>query len=158
MEPEGSLQHSQVPATCTYPEPARSSPYPTSHFSNIHLNIILLSTPGSPKWSLSLRFPHQTPVYTYSLPVHATWPAYLILLDFITRKILGEQYRSCSPPLCSFLHTPVISPLLGPNILLNALFPNTPYKTTYKNYSSVYPLIFKFLDSKLEDKRFCTES
>jgi len=26
MEPEGSLQHSQVPATCSYPEPARSSP------------------------------------------------------------------------------------------------------------------------------------
>ena len=28
MEPEGSLPHSQVPATCPYPEPARSSPCP----------------------------------------------------------------------------------------------------------------------------------
>jgi len=28
MEPEGSLPHSQVPATCLYPQPARSSPYP----------------------------------------------------------------------------------------------------------------------------------
>ena len=28
MEPEGSLLHSQVPATCSYPEPAQSSPYP----------------------------------------------------------------------------------------------------------------------------------
>jgi len=28
MEPEGSLPYSQVPATCPYPEPARSSPYP----------------------------------------------------------------------------------------------------------------------------------
>jgi len=28
MEPEGSLPHSQVPATCPCPEPARSSPYP----------------------------------------------------------------------------------------------------------------------------------
>jgi len=27
MEPEDSLPHSQVPATCPYPEPARSSPY-----------------------------------------------------------------------------------------------------------------------------------
>jgi len=27
MEPEGSLLHPQVPATCPYPEPARSSPY-----------------------------------------------------------------------------------------------------------------------------------
>jgi hypothetical protein len=24
--------------------------------------------PGSPQWSLSLRFPHQTPVYTSTLP------------------------------------------------------------------------------------------
>jgi len=27
MEPEGSLLHLQVPATCPYSEPARSSPY-----------------------------------------------------------------------------------------------------------------------------------
>jgi len=26
MKPEGSLPHSQVPATCPYPEPARPSP------------------------------------------------------------------------------------------------------------------------------------
>jgi len=51
MEPEGSIPHSQVPVTCSYPDPARSSPYPTSHFLKIHLNIILPSTPGSPKWS-----------------------------------------------------------------------------------------------------------
>ena len=28
METEGSLLQSQVPATCPYPEPARSRPYP----------------------------------------------------------------------------------------------------------------------------------
>ena len=28
MEPEGSLRHSQVPATRPYPNPARPSPYP----------------------------------------------------------------------------------------------------------------------------------
>ena len=36
---------------------------PTSYFLNIHLNIILPFTPGSPRCSLSLRFPHHNPVY-----------------------------------------------------------------------------------------------
>ena len=39
MEPEGSLP--QVPVTCPYPEPARYSYTPISHFLKIHLNIIL---------------------------------------------------------------------------------------------------------------------
>jgi hypothetical protein len=37
MEPEGSLPHSQVPATCLYPEPTQSSPYP---------HILLLEDPS----------------------------------------------------------------------------------------------------------------
>ena len=45
---------------------------PTSYFLKIHLNIILVSTPGSFKWSLSLRFPHQNTVHTS--PLHATCP------------------------------------------------------------------------------------
>ena len=55
-------------ATFSYPEPAQSSPYLTSHFLKIHLNIILSSTPGSPQWSLSLRFPHQNSVHASPLP------------------------------------------------------------------------------------------
>ena len=68
MEPETSLPHSQVPTTSLYPEPARSSPSPTSHLLRIHLNIILPFTPWSPKWSLSLRFPYQNPVDASPLP------------------------------------------------------------------------------------------
>ena len=71
MEPDGSLPKSQVPATCPYPEPASSwlmiVHTPTSHFLKIHLNIFLPSTPGSPKWPLSLTFPHQNPVYVSPL-------------------------------------------------------------------------------------------
>ena len=46
-------------------DPAHTS---TSHFLQIHFNIILPSTPGSPKWSLSLTFPHQNPVFASPLP------------------------------------------------------------------------------------------
>jgi len=52
----------------SYPEPARSSPYP--HISNIHLKIILPSTPGSPKLTLTLRFPTKTPI-RHSSPQYA---------------------------------------------------------------------------------------
>ena len=53
MEPESSLPKSQVPATFPLSwasfDPAHT---PTHHFLKIHLNIILPSTPGSPRWSL----------------------------------------------------------------------------------------------------------
>ena len=119
---------------------------PTSHLLEIHRNIIHSSTSRSPQWYPSLRFPHQDPIYPLSSPIRATCPAHLILLDFITHKILGEEYKSFSSSLCSLLHSRVISSLLGPNIL-NTVFPNTlnflsslnvrdqvshPYKTTGK--------------------------
>ena len=47
---------------------------PTSHFLEIHLNIILPSTPGSSKYLLPLRFPHQNPAYTSSLSRACSMP------------------------------------------------------------------------------------
>ena len=115
--------------------------------------------PGSPKWSLSLKFPHQNPVYASPPPACATCPTHVILLYFITQTISGEEYISLSSFLFSFLHFLITSSLLGPNILLNTLFSNTlslhsslndsdqfshPYKTTGK-IIVLCILIFKFL-------------
>ena len=76
MEPESSLPHSQVPTTCPYPEPDRSSPCPISHFLKIHLNIILSSMSRSPKWSLFFNIPTKTlyarlltPYVLHALPI-----------------------------------------------------------------------------------------
>ncbi|PNF21459.1 hypothetical protein B7P43_G13521, partial [Cryptotermes secundus] len=47
----------------------------TSYLSEIHFNVI------HPHTSIPLR------------PIHATYPAHLILLDFIIIFVLGEEYR-----------------------------------------------------------------
>ena len=82
MKLESSLPRLQVPATCPYPEPDNPIHSQPSHFLKIHLNIILPSTPGSPKWSFCLRFPHQNPCtrlssppYTLNAPpIHSSLP------------------------------------------------------------------------------------
>ena len=82
---------------------------PTSHLLEIRPIIIHQSTLRSPQRSPYLRFPHQDPIHPLSSPIRATCPAHLILLDFITRTILGEKYKSFSSSLCNLLHSPVTS-------------------------------------------------
>jgi len=106
---------------------------PSSHFLKILSNIIPPSTPGYSKWSLSLRFPHQNPVYTSPYALHA--PPISFFSIFITQTIFGEQYRSLSSSVCSFLHSPVTSSLLGANIL----------------YIVLYTLIFWIANCKTKD-------
>ena len=106
--------------------------------AHLHLGLPVVSFPPvSPPRPCTPPSPHP----------YATCPVELILLDFITRTMLGEQYKSFSSSLCILLHSPVTSSLLVPNILLNTMFSNTfnflssrnisnqvshPYKTTGK--------------------------
>jgi hypothetical protein len=92
IESASLFSHLQVPATCPYPEPDRSSPCPTSHFLKIHLSMKLPFMPGSFNLSLSLTFFHRNPVYTSPLHFRATCLAHLILPDLITRIMFSEYY------------------------------------------------------------------
>jgi len=49
----------------------------------------------------------------------------LTLYDFIIQIIIGKVYQLWISSLCSLLQPPTTSSLLGPNILLSTLFPNT---------------------------------
>ena len=98
-------------------------PYPISWRS-----VLILSTHlrlGLPSGLFLSGFPTKTLYTPLSSPVRATCSAHLILLDFITRTILDEDYKSFSSSLCNLLHSPVTSSLLGPNILPNTMFSNT---------------------------------
>ena len=56
--------------------------------------------------------------------IHLFSPAHFLLLDWITRLIIGEEYRSCSASLCTLLDSPITSFFVCPNILLTTLFSN----------------------------------
>ena len=79
-------------------------PHPTSWRS-----ILILSTHlrlGLPSGLFPSGFPTKTLYTPLSFPICATCQPHLILLDFITRTILGEEYKSFSSSLCNLLHSP----------------------------------------------------
>jgi hypothetical protein len=91
--------------------------------------------------------------------IRAAYPAHLILLDWITRKILDEEYRSLSSPFCSFSPLPCYlfpltpryspqHPILKhsqPTFLPQSARPSfTPRHNDEKIYSSVYLNLYIF--------------
>jgi hypothetical protein len=92
-------------------------PHPTSWRSILILFSYLRM--GLPRGLFPSGFPTKTLYTSHFSPIRATCPAHLIILDFISRTILGEEYGSLCFSFCSFLYSLVTSFLLGTNILLN---------------------------------------
>ena len=93
----------------TVPILSQLHPVPTtpSHSLKIHLILSSHLRLGLPNGLFPSGFPTKTLCTPLPSSIRATYPAHLILLDFITRTILGEEYRSLSSSLCNFLHSPV---------------------------------------------------
>ena len=134
----------------------------TSHFLEIHPSDILPSTPGSSNYLFPSGFPTKSLYTPHVFPIRTTCPAHLIILDFIIRTVVGEEYRSLNTSLYSFLHScylVLLSPRYypqhpirkhpQPTFLHQCERPSfTPIQATGK-IVVLYILIFIFLDSKL---------
>ena len=75
-------------------------PHPTSWRSILILTSHLLL--GLPSGLFPWGFPTKNLHTPLASSIRATCPAHRIILDFITRTILGEPYRSLRSSLCSF--------------------------------------------------------
>ena len=128
-------------------------PIPTSHLLEIHPNIIHPSTPRSPQWSPSLRFPHQDPIRPPLLihtrhmpsPSHSSrlyhphnigWAVQIIQLLVVQSppfpRYLVPPRSKYSPQhhILRHLELPFLPQCQRPSF--------TPIQNNWQNYSSIY--------------------
>jgi len=97
MEPKGSLPHSQLPPTCPYPEPARSSPYahiplaedPSSYYPPFYAwvtQVVPFLQVSPPKSCTRFSSPH-----TYYMPRPSHSSTYIIITNI---KTLGHKFSA----------------------------------------------------------------
>jgi hypothetical protein len=122
---------------------------PTSHLLKINPNTTLPSTSGSPKWSLTLRFHHQNPVYASPLshtrympcqshlsrfyhPNNIGWGVQIIMFFSPLPCFLGQLRSEYSPqnPILKHPQPTIFSQCERPSL--------TPIQNNRQNYSSVY--------------------
>ena len=80
---------------------------PKSHYLKFHLNIILPSTPGFPKWSFSLIFPHQNLLYASPLP-HTSFGNFPK-----SGQIIGNRTTELSTATCTVCNRKLRSKFIG---------------------------------------------
>jgi len=125
MEPKGPLPYSQQLAIlpCSEQDQYSPCPLPTSCRSIlIFSSHLYLGLPSSLFPSGFLTKILYAPLLA---PIYSMCPAHLSIGDLITRIIFGEEYRSLSSSLLSFLQFPVTLYRLGQNILLGVLYSYT---------------------------------
>jgi len=141
-----------------------------AYIFKIHFNIILPSSASSSHWFLSFLLPQKNPVHIPLLPIYATCPTLLLILDLITLIISGEEQKSqthnyavFSSPLTLFLvmsnHLPQRSTLKPwayafPSLRDTTFHTHTKQKTNLQSHTFSF-LYFKW--SNREYKRFRME-
>jgi len=125
VRPKGSLPCSKEPVTGSYSgtdESRPSQPHTVSLRSTLTLfSYLPLRLPSGLFQSC---FPIKISHAFLTYPMRATCFIHLNFFDLITLKVSGEEQKFWKSWLCSLIHPPAPSSLLGPNILLSTLFSN----------------------------------
>ena len=98
---------------------------PTSHLPEIHPNIIHPSTPRSPQWSLSLRFPHQDPIHP---PLRSPYAPHALPISFFSILSPTQDWERSTDHLAPRYAVFSIPPL--PRLSKVQIFSSTPYSET----------------------------